>query len=317
MISARGLSRTFKTRTGPVEAVRAVDFEIADGEIVGFLGPNGAGKTTTQRMLSTLLTPTSGEATIAGCDLRKDPVGVRRAIGYVAQGGATNPACVVDDELMTQAELYGIDRAEAGKRAADLRTQLDLGDLGQRLIKQLSGGQKRRLDVVLGLIHRPKVLFLDEPTTGLDPHSRANLWGHIRGTRDRHGLTVFLTTHYLEEADALCDRILIIDHGTIVAAGTPAELKQRISGDLVTFEVGDAAERARALLAARDGVRDATVNDGAVRVTVDRGDAAALVLMKALAEAGIEVEALRVAHPTLDDVFLTLTGRSLRDAEAA
>jgi ABC-2 type transport system ATP-binding protein len=312
LIEARGLARTFKTRTGPVEAVRAVDFHVNAREIVGFLGPNGAGKTTTQRMLATLITPTAGDATVAGCDLRKDPVGVRRAIGYVAQGGATNPACVVDDELATQAELYGLSRAAGRARAIELRDQLDLKEQGGRLIKQLSGGQRRRLDIALGLIHAPKLVFLDEPSTGLDPHSRANLWQHIRGLRDAGGVTVFLTTHYLDEADALCDRILIIDHGQIVAAGTPAELKRRISGDLITFDVEDPA-KAQAALGARDGVRELTTGDGFVRVTVDRGDAAVLPLMRALDDAGVAVSSLRVAHPTLDDVFLTLTGRSLRD----
>jgi ABC-2 type transport system ATP-binding protein len=318
LIEARGLARTFKTRTGPVEAVRGVDFHVNEREIVGFLGPNGAGKTTTQRMLATLLAPTAGEATVAGCDLRRDPVGVRRAIGYVAQGGSTNPACVVDDELATQGELYGLSTAAARKRAADLRGQLDLPDVGRRLVKQLSGGQRRRLDIALGLLHTPRLVFLDEPSTGLDPHSRANLWDHIRGLRDKGGVTVFLTTHYLDEADALCDRILIIDHGTIVAEGTPAELKRRISGDLVTFDVGEGdTERAKATLAAKDGVRDVTLGEGSVRVTVDRGDAAVLPLMRALDEAGVAVSSLRVAQPSLDDVFLTLTGRSLRDADAA
>jgi len=297
--------------------VRGVDFHVAAGEIVGFLGPNGAGKTTTQRMLSTLITPTAGQATVAGCDLRRDPVGVRRAIGYVAQGGSTNPAAAVDEELVTQAQLYGITAAEGQRRANELRRELDLAELGGRLVKQLSGGQRRRLDIALGMIHGPRMLFLDEPTTGLDPHSRANLWQHIRGLRDRAGMTVFLTTHYLDEADALCDRILIIDHGRIVASGTPAELKQRISGDLVTLEVGEHADRARELLAVRNGVRDASALDGTVRVTVDRGDAAAIALMRALDDAGIPVAALKIAHPTLDDVFLTLTGRTLRDADAA
>ncbi len=168
------------------------------------------------------------------------------------------------------------------------------------------------------MIHRPKVVFLDEPSTGLDPHSRANLWNHIRGLRDRSNTTVFLTTHYLDEADALCDRILIIDHGTIVAEGTPAELKRRISGDIVSFEVDAAiAERARALLAAQPGVRDATTTERAVRATVDHGDQAALALMRALDGAGIPVASLQVARPSLDDVFLTLTGRSLRESDAA
>jgi ABC-2 type transport system ATP-binding protein len=317
MIEARGLRRTFKTRTGPVEAVRGVDFHVADREIVGFLGPNGAGKSTTQRMLATLLQPTAGDATVAGCDLRKDPVGVRRRIGYVAQGGTTNPSALVDEELVTQAQLYGISRADAAKRAKKLCGELDLADLGQRKIGALSGGQRRRLDIALGLVHSPKLVFLDEPSTGLDPHSRANLWDHIRGLRDREGVTVFLTTHYLDEADALCDRILIIDHGAIVASGTPDELKRRISGDVVTLALDDRAEMARALLAAQPGVREAQLIERGVRVTVEHGDAQALALMRTLDEAGIAIASLSIARPSLDDVFLTMTGRSLREADAA
>jgi len=315
MIQARGLARTFKARGGPVEAVRGIDIAVGAGEIVGLLGPNGAGKTTTQRMLATLLVPTAGEATVAGCDLRRDPVGVRRQLGYVSQSGGTNPSAKVDEELTTQAQLYGMTRAAAATRAKALRAELDLGDLGDRLIKTLSGGQRRRVDIALGLMHQPKLVFLDEPSTGLDPQSRANLWTHIRRLRDAHGATILLTTHYLDEADALCDRILIIDAGKIVAAGTPIELKRRISGDLVTFELPTAdAERAATLLRARSEAREVSPTATGVRVVVEAGERDALPLMRALDEAGIAIGSLHVAHPSLDDVFLTLTGRSLRDA---
>jgi ABC-2 type transport system ATP-binding protein len=232
MITARGLSRTFTSRKRTIEAVRGIDFEVQAGEIVGLLGPNGAGKTTVQRMLATLLVPTAGDAIVAGCDLRRDPVGVRRRLGYVSQTGGTNPAAKVDEELVTQAQLYGLTRAAAITRAKALRRALDLADLGDRIVKTLSGGQKRRLDIALGLMHEPKLVFLDEPSTGLDPHSRANLWAHIRGLRDRANATILLTTHYLDEADALCDRILIIDllarrdlppaHPPSSSAGSPA-----------------------------------------------------------------------------------------------
>ncbi len=317
-IEVRGLTRTFKARgkQAPVEAVRGIDFTVAAGEIVGLLGPNGAGKTTTQRMLATLLEPTAGEATVAGCDLRRDPVGVRRQLGYVSQVGGTNPSARVDEELATQGELYGLSRRDALARARTLRDELDLADLGDRLIKTLSGGQKRRLDIALGLLHQPKLVFLDEPSTGLDPTSRANLWAHIRGLRDRSGATILLTTHYLDEADALCDRIMIIDHGKIVATGTPTELKRQIRGDLVTFELDDVA-KATELLRSHPEARDVTPTERGLRVTVDRGDTQALPLMRVLDDGGVKVSALHVAHPTLDDVFLTLTGRSLRDDTAA
>jgi ABC-2 type transport system ATP-binding protein len=313
MIEARGLSRTFKTRSGTVEAVRGIDLDVGTGEIVGLLGPNGAGKTTTQRMLATLLVPTTGNAIVAGCDLRRDPVGVRRQLGYVSQTGGTNPLVKVDEEIVTQAELYGLSRAVGRARANALRELFDLGDLGDRLIKTLSGGQRRRVDIALGIVHEPRLVFLDEPSTGLDPQTRANLWTHIRGLRDRQHTTILLTTHYLDEADALCDRILIIDEGKIVASGTPAELKRRISGDIVTFELDDTA-RAAELLRARGDARDVTPIERGLRVTVDHGDAQALPLMRALEQAGVPVAALSIRHPSLDDVFLTLTGRSLREA---
>jgi ABC-2 type transport system ATP-binding protein len=316
MIEARGLSRTFRSRGKTVEAVRGIDFSVDRGEIVGLLGPNGAGKTTTQRMLATLLTPTAGAATVAGCDLLRDPIGVRRQLGYVSQAGGTNPAAKVDEELVTQGQLYGMARTAARERAVELRAMLDLGELGDRVIKTLSGGQRRRLDIALGLMHDPRLVFLDEPSTGLDPQTRANLWTHIRGLRDQRGGTILLTTHYLEEADALCDRILIIDAGKIVASGTPAELKRRISGDLVTFEVDD-VPRAQALLRDRREARDVTVVDRGLRITVESGETQALPLMRALDDAGVRVGSLHIAHPSLDDVFLTLTGRSLRDAPSA
>ncbi|MCP9947568.1 ABC transporter ATP-binding protein [Actinomadura madurae] len=314
MIEARGLARTFTAGHGTVEAVRGVDLSVAAGEIVGFLGPNGAGKTTTLRMLTTLLAPTAGTARVAGRDLRADPAGVRRRIGYVAQGGGTDPAVPVAEELDLQARLHGV----AGRRAriAELCARLDLDGLAARPAGSLSGGQRRRLDVALGLVHRPPLLFLDEPTAGLDPPSRGDLWDHVRSLRDRDGTTVFLTTHYLDEADALCDRLLIIDRGRIVAEGTPAALKRRVAGDVVTLALADAsaAGAARAALSALPEVREAAVAGGAVRLTVQDGEKALMPLMRALDGAGVDLESLSLARPTLDDVFLAVTGRSLRDA---
>jgi ABC-2 type transport system ATP-binding protein len=314
MITTRGLARTFKSKTGDVEAVRGVDIDVAEGEIVGFLGPNGAGKTTTLRMLTTLIDITAGEATVAGHDLRRDPQGVRRDIGYVAQGQSSERAAKVREELLDNGALYGLDRATTVRRADQLVEQFELTAFQDKLVKEISGGQRRRLEVALGMVHAPKVVFLDEPTTGLDPQSRANLWQHVRNLRDEHGSTVFITTHYLDEADALCDRVLIIDGGEIIAEGTPDELKRRIGGDLVTIEVdgepGTAHQRMRELLP------DATsleVHGQAVRAAVVEGDRELPRVLRELDSSGVRVASVQLARPSLDDVFLQLTGRSLRD----
>ncbi|MER5218857.1 ABC transporter ATP-binding protein [Streptomyces flaveus] len=232
IISTAGLARTFQTKQGPVEAVRGVDLTVQPGEIVGFLGPNGAGKTTTLRMLTTLLAPTGGAATVAGCDLATDPAGVRRACGYVAQSGGVDPQITVREELVTQGRLYRLTKDQAAETADELAHDLDLTELLDRKCAALSGGQRRRLDIAMALTHRPKVLFLDEPTTGLDPGSRADLWNLVRRLRDEHGTTVFLTTHYLDEADALSDRLVIVDKGEVVAEGTPSALKLRYGGSV-------------------------------------------------------------------------------------
>jgi ABC-2 type transport system ATP-binding protein len=323
IIEAAGLTRVFKTRKATVEAVRGVDLTVNEGEIVGFLGPNGAGKTTTLRMLTTLLRPTSGRATVAGADLLTDPAGVRKKIGYVAQaiagggtgGGGSDPNATVREELIIQAQLYRLAKSEAVSRVPVLTAQLDLAGLDGRLVKTLSGGQRRRLDIALGLVHSPGLVFLDEPSTGLDPQSRSNLWEHIRRIRADLGTTVFLTTHYLDEADALCDRIMVIDEGRIVAEGSPDQLKRRISGDVVTLSVDGNADKAERLLTARPEVRDSTVADHTVRLTVERGEEALPGLLRALDSGGIGLTAIQLARPTLDDVFLTLTGRSLRDEQ--
>jgi ABC-2 type transport system ATP-binding protein len=322
IIEARGLARDFTSRKRTVHAVRGVDITVEEGEVVGFLGPNGAGKTTTLRMLTTLLRPTAGTAVVAGADLLRDPLGVRKRIGFVPQAigqtqGGTSDNSLVIEELLDQGTAYRIGREETRRRAAALIGQLDLGGLEQRYVKTLSGGQRRRLEIALGLVHQPPLVFLDEPTTGLDPQSRSNMWEHIRRLRSDLGTTVFLTTHYLDEADALCDRLFVIDHGVTVAVGTPDELKRRISGDVVTLSVNgapsDGTAAARPLLAALPVVREVAEADGSLRLTVDRGEEALPVLLRTLDGAGITMSAISLSRPTLDDVFLTLTGRSLRD----
>jgi ABC-2 type transport system ATP-binding protein len=319
MITATGLARTFKTKRGAVEAVRGVDISVTSGEIVGFLGPNGAGKTTTLRMLTTLLVPTAGTATVAGCDLRTDPVGVRRRIGYISQSGVTLPDARAGEEVVDRAMLYGLSKAEATSRGKRLFARLDLKGLWERPCKSLSGGQRRRLDIVIGLIHEPPLVFLDEPTAGLDPQSRANLWEHIRELNGQSGTTVLLTTHYLDEADALSDRIMVIDHGLIVATGAPTELKRQVSGDAVRLTI-DRVDRVGDAVRVATSIRGATETSGegtSVSFRVADGGSALPALLRMLDAEGIGLTSVEVHRPSLDDVFLSLTGRSLRDAPAA
>ncbi len=314
MIETRGLRRTFTSRRGDVEAVAGVDLRVEAGEIFGFLGPNGAGKTTTLRMLATLLPPTGGDATVAGCDLRREPQRVRERIGYVGQRGGTAPAITGRAELVFQGRLYGMSAATAKRRAAELLATLELGDAADRRGGTYSGGQRRRLDIGLGIIHEPRMLFLDEPTTGLDPQSRAHLWDEVRRLRD-NGTTVFLTTHYLEEADALCDHLAIIDHGRIVAEGTPDQLKRQIAGDIVTLGVNDPGA-ALTLLGRQSFVRDSDTDEETIRLYVDRGETAMPTILRLLDDAGMELRTISLTRPSLDDVFLRQTGRSLREQAA-
>jgi ABC-2 type transport system ATP-binding protein len=318
MIETHDLRRTFKARgkAADIEAVRGVDLAVGAGQIFGFLGPNGAGKTTTLRMLATLLTPTSGEAIVAGADLRRQPQQVRERIGYVPQGGSTDPAETGRGELVIQARLYGMSKTAAQARAREVLATLDLEAAADRPTATYSGGMKRRLDVGLGIVHRPAVLFLDEPTTGLDPQARARMWDEVRKLR-QEGTTVFLTTHYLEEADALADRLAIIDHGLIVAEGTADELKRQVAGDVVTLGVNGATESVLETVRRQPFVREATGEEGVVRLYVDRGETAVPQLLRVLDGAGLEAASIALHRPSLDDVFLRQTGRSLRDDAAA
>jgi ABC-2 type transport system ATP-binding protein len=320
VIAANELRKQFASRRGPVEAVRGVSFTVAEGEIFGFLGPNGAGKTTTLRMLTTLLPIDSGAATVAGFDVAREPKRVRTRIGYVSQLGGADDLATGRENLQLQGRLYGGEKAQVASRVGDLLELLDLASFADRRVKTYSGGQRRRLDVALGIVHEPEVLFLDEPTTGLDPQNRANLWDHLRALRER-GTTVFLTTHYLEEADVLCDRVMIIDHGQIVADGSPRELKRDVVGDSVVLRVaenGDGRERASAALAAAPFVESvAPAEDGQLRCYVDDGTAALPELLRLLDSQHVGLRSISLSEPTLDDVFLAKTGRSLRDAGPA
>ena len=315
VLQTRGLRRSFASRRGVVEAVAGIDLKIKVGEIFGFLGPNGAGKTTTLRMLATLLSPSGGDATVAGFDLRRAPNRVREHVGYVGQQPGADPSLTGRTELVFQGRLYRMSAAEAGRRADELLSILELTDCADRATETYSGGQRRRLDVGLGLMHRPELLFLDEPTTGLDPQSRAHLWDEARRLREG-GTTIFLTTHYMDEADALCDRIAIIDQGKIVAEGTPQALKAEIAGDLVVIGVGDRSETALALLRDKPFTRevpDRIPANGRISLYVDRGETAMPAILRLLDGAGLSLETIALARPSLDDVFLHKTGdRSVR-----
>jgi ABC-2 type transport system ATP-binding protein len=318
MIETDGLTKSFRTRAGRagksrVDAVRGVDLAVAEGEIFGFLGPNGAGKTTTLRMLATLIEPDGGDAMVAGANLRAEPGEVRKRIGYVAQGGSTWEEVTGREELIQHARYYGISKAQARQRAAKALAAFDLTEFADRKCKTYSGGQRRRVDIAMGIIHDPKVVFLDEPTTGLDPQSRAHMWDEVRRLRET-GMTVFITTHYLDEADALCDRIAIIDHGRVVAEGTPGDLKREIAGDVVTIGVNGSRQGATDILAGEAYVRQSEPIEHGLRLFVDDGGAAIPQILRSLDAAGIELASIELHRPSLDDVFLAKTGRSLRES---
>ncbi|MBN6035685.1 ATP-binding cassette domain-containing protein [Amycolatopsis sp. 195334CR] len=314
MIHARGLTRHFRVKKETVAAVNGLDLDVEDGELVAFLGPNGAGKSTSLRLLTTLLPPTAGTAKVAGFDIRTDPGAARERIGYIGQGKSSGDYFRVADELFSQGRCYGLSRAEARKRAGELLAMLDLEALGKRYANTLSGGQRRRLDIALGLIHRPKLLFMDEPSSGLDPQNRANLWEHILRLRREFGTTIFLTTHYLDEADAMAERVLVIDHGRVIADDTAENLKANLAGDLITVVVDEPARAAELAPPAKEVLVDGNV------VTVRLAGQATAALPRFLRELyrdGITVRSADLRRPTLDDVFLGLTGRSLRESDAA
>jgi ABC-2 type transport system ATP-binding protein len=312
------LKKYFSARGGVVKAVDGVNISVAAGQVFGFLGPNGAGKTTTLRILTTLIRPDSGQAIVAGCDVLQDPDAVRRRIGYVSQAGGSDRPATGRENLVLQGRLYGMARPYAEKRASELIDLLDLTDFADRIVYTYSGGQRRRLDVALGIMHRPKVLFLDEPTTGLDPQNRANLWKQIDKLKS-YGTTIFLTTHYLEEADTLSDYVAIMDQGRIVAEGTPDELKRQVACDTIRITLGDPG-RASEVTRTLEGepiVKGMTHESDGLRISVDNGEAALPQIMRALDAQNIAISGISLSTASLDDVFLEKTGRSLRDTAAA
>lgn len=328
MISARQLTKTFSRGGDTVEAVKGIDLDVTEGELVAFLGPNGAGKSTTLRMLTSLLQPTSGTATVAGFNTATQPAQVRSQIGYIGQGNGGGHSYRALDELHNQGRFYGLTKAEYTKRATELMTALDLTSLSKRTIQSMSGGQRRRLDVALGLMNHPPLLFLDEPTTGLDPHARANLWEHILKMRESFGMTMVLTTHYLDEADSMAERVIVIDHGEIIADDTPSALKRNHADDLLTITAQHAEHRAdtigtHATATLNDlwpGLEpENSLSDDALTITIstDHGAERLPPIITELTGAGFTVTSADVKQATLDDVFLNLTGRSLREEVAA
>ena len=313
-IEVEGLTKRF----GELVAVNNVSFSVREGEIFGFLGPNGAGKTTTINMLTTVIRPTSGRATVSCCDVTKDPRGVRRTIGLVPQEYTADEDLTGMENIMLMADLYGIPTAEARPRAKELLELVKLSDAADRDVETYSGGMRRRLELACGLINRPKVLFLDEPTLGLDVQTRTAVWQYIRLLKEKYHMTLFMTTHYLEEADHLCDRIAIIDHGKIVALDTPANLKAGLGGDIIEIHVqGGASEALVRALKAIPSVREVKAVDGGYRLKVIDGEETAPQVLEIVRGQSMKVSRLSITSPTLDEVYLDLTGRTLREEDAS
>jgi ABC-2 type transport system ATP-binding protein len=313
-VDARELFKTYK---GGVEAVRGISLQIPSGSVFGLLGPNGAGKSTMVKLLTTLSAPTAGTATVAGHDIVREPAAVRRAIGCVAQESGVDVQATGRENLLLQGRIYGLRGRELNLQVVELLDRFALSDAADRLVKTYSGGMKRKLDVAMGLIHQPRVLFLDEPTTGLDPEARTEMWDEIKELAWDRGLTILLTTHYLEEADQLAQRLAIVDKGRIVIEGTPDELKAELDGDAITLEFGPEADarRGRELLDGMTVVQHVAQDGRMLRARAADGAATVPSLLGALDAAGIRVAAVTVARPSLDDVYLRHTGRSFSAAE--
>jgi ABC-2 type transport system ATP-binding protein len=321
IITVEKLKKTFtgggKGRAKTVEAVCGIDFDVKEGEIFGLLGPNGAGKTTTLRILCTLFSPTEGKVSMLGYDLLKNQGEIRKNIGYVSQKGGLEPRSTGKENLIMQGRLYGMSAIEAEKRTAEILDKLELNSIAGRKAKTYSGGQRRLFDLATGIIHKPKILFLDEPTTGLDPGSRSYVWDEVKKLNDE-GTTIILTTHYLEEADVLCSRVAIINLGKIVALDNPARLKREIiAGDVISlnFESSSLLQNANDILAKENFTKEIQRADTTLHIYVDEGDRILPLVIQVLNENNLHIQSVSLSRPTLDDVFHKLTGRKLIETE--
>ena len=308
-ITARDIVRKF----GKVEALKGVSLDVREGEIYGFLGPNGAGKSTLVRIMTGLLLPTAGQISILGLDVVKQNTDVKIVIGVTLQELSIDIKQTGRELLRLQGQLYGLSRAAINQRIKDLEELIDIGDALDRLTETYSGGMKRRLDLAMAMVHQPKVLFLDEPTTGLDPLSRKNVWAQIRKINREQGVTVFLTTQYLEEVDVLADRVSIIDDGKIVVEGTPAELKRSVGSDIIVLKVRGDSSQAQKVIESVPGVDKVQVFSNEVAVSVSNGAAMISKVALAMEKAGLEIDEIALRTPTLDDVFLQVTGARIEE----
>jgi len=311
VIIAEGLTKVFNKH---LTAVDHVNFSVKHGEIFGFLGPNGAGKTTTINMLITILKPTEGKASVLNFDIAKQSNEVRNVIGVVPQEYTADEDLTGWENVILCADLYGIPRNVANERASELLKLVELTDFKDKKVQTYSGGMRRRLELACGLVNRPKVLFLDEPTLGLDVQTRTATWEYIRKLKKEFGMTLFMTTHYLEEADALCDRIAIIDHGKIIVVGTPQDLKHSLGGDIITLSIKENADVSE-LIRSIDNVKEVKNEDGSYRIKAEYGEVTAPFVIEALRRKGYTVTKLSMTEPTLNEVYLEYTGKSMRDTE--
>jgi ABC-2 type transport system ATP-binding protein len=312
IISVRNLSKTFN---GTVKAVDEISLEIHEGEVFGFLGPNGAGKSTTIHMLTTVLRPTSGTAEVCGYDVVKESGAVRRTIGVVPQEYTADEDLTGYENVMLCADFYGLPRSISKPRIEELLDLVELKDAARRKVETYSGGMRRRLELACGLISRPKLLFLDEPTLGLDVQTRVAIWNYLRKLKEEYRMTLFMTTHYLEEADSICDRIAIIDHGRILKVGSPAELKAGLGGDVIQIEVKETEPDLTSIISQVAYVKTVSRTGSSYRVKAELGDEAAPAIIEKLRTSGYHVTRLSLAKPSMDEVYLEYTGRSLREEQ--